>query len=79
MPEIPETKLVAFWIIGSLSIMFGAWIVGHLEKTIGVSNLSYGASIVISALLIMFGGLAWIAVSVTVAEEEEVVLSQHES
>lgn len=79
MPEIPETKLVVFWIIGSLSILFGAWIVGHLEKTVGVSTLSYSASIAIAALLVMFGGLAWIAVAVTVSEEEEVVLSQHES
>lgn len=70
--ELPEGKLALFWIIGALSILLGAWIAGHLERVLGVTDASFYGTIFLAFLLILFGGLAWIAVAVGVAQHGKV-------
>ena len=72
MEDLPEGKLILFWIIGAIAIVFGAWIAGHVEYTLGTSAGSYTLAIIISIFLVMLGGLSWIAVSVTVSQEKEI-------
>lgn len=79
MNGIPEGKLAAFWIIGSLAILFGAWIAGHVEMTLGVTQQSYLIALLIAFLLILFGGLCWVAIAVRIAEEEEIAIEEHSS
>ncbi len=66
--ELPEGKLALFWIIGALSILLGAWIAGHLERVLGVTDASFYGTFFLAFLLVLFGGLAWIAVAVGVAQ-----------
>jgi hypothetical protein len=68
--DLPEGKLALFWILGTISIAFGTWIIGHVENTIGATTFSYYLSIFIGFLLVLFGGLAWIGVAVKVAHHE---------
>ena len=70
--ELPEGKLALFWVIGSLCILLGAWITGHLERVLGVTDASFYGSLFVSFLLFLFGGLAWIAVAVGVAQHRGV-------
>ncbi len=65
--ELPEGKLALFWIAGSVLVLAGVWIAGHLEWTIGVTQASYYGSLALALLLIMIGSLAWIAVAIAVA------------
>ena len=32
--ELPEGKLALFWVAGSVLVLAGAWIAGHLEWTV---------------------------------------------
>ena len=66
--ELPEGKLALFWIIGALAILLGAWISGHLERVLGVTDSSFYGTLFFAFILILFGGLAWIAVAVGVAQ-----------
>lgn len=66
--ELPEGKLALFWLIGTLSILLGVWIAGHLERVLGVTDASFFGSLFVAFLLILFGGLAWIAVAVGVSQ-----------
>ena len=66
--ELPEGKLALFWFIGALCILLGAWIAGHLERVLGVTDFSFYGTLFMAFLLFLFGGLAWIAVSVGVAQ-----------
>ena len=68
--ELPEARLALFWIMGTLSILGGAWIAGHLEWVLGTTTLSYYGSLFVSFLLLLFGGLAWIGVAVSVAHHK---------
>ena len=67
--RVPEGKMITFWIAGALSIYFGAWIAGHLEKGLGVSDFAYYGTGFLAFLLVLFGGLAWIGVAVGVAQK----------
>ncbi len=67
--ELPEGKLAMFWILGSLMILWGSWIAGHLEWTLGTTNVSYYGSLLFAFILILLGGLCWIGVSVRVAHQ----------
>jgi len=64
---LPERKLAAFWILGALAISFGAWILGNVEFVLGASTVSVTAAAVFAFILILLGGLAWIAVAIAVA------------
>lgn len=78
MNRIPEGKLAIFWIVGAIAILFGAWVAGHVEMTLGTTQQSYIIALIVSLLLILFGGLCWIAISVRIAEEEEIAIAEHE-
>jgi len=64
--ELPEGKLILFWVLGSIAILWGSWIAGHLEWVLGTTYISYYGSLLLSFVLILFGGLCWIGVAVKV-------------
>lgn len=68
--ELPEGKLALFWILGALALTAGSWIVGHIEWALGTTPVSYYGAMAVGFLLILFGGLAWIGVSVGVAQNK---------
>jgi len=57
--SIPEGKLALFWILGALSLVFAAWIIGHTQ--------TFQPILFIAFLLILFAGLCWIGVGVSMA------------
>jgi len=59
-----ELKLVAVWIIGSLLLLAGSWIISNLELTIGVTQVSYYIALLASFVLFLLAGLCWISVAV---------------
>jgi len=44
---------------------------GHLEKGLGVSDLSFSFALLISFVLFLLGGLLWISVAVAVKKVSE--------
>lgn len=64
---MPEHKLLLFWFLGSAAIFFGAWIAGRIEWVLGTTPVSYYGALILAFALILLGGLAWIAVAVSVA------------
>ena len=68
--DLPEAKLAIFWVFGSIAILAGSWIAGHLEWVLGTSATSYYGALFVSFLLILFGGIAWIGVAVGVAQQK---------
>lgn len=66
-------KIMLFWILGALLILFGSMISGRLEKGLGVSDYGFFLALLISFILFLLGGLLWISVAIaakTVREEE---------
>ena len=61
-------KLIISWILGGILISAAAWILGHIEQTVGVSFLSYALAFFVAFILIMIGGLAWISVATAAAK-----------
>ncbi len=61
-------KLITVWILGTICLFIGSWIVGHLEYRIGVSQNSYILTLLLSFLLFLFGGLCWISVAVAAGD-----------
>ena len=59
-----EIKLVIFWILGSLLTLGGAWIIGNLEMTVGVTQVSYAIAVIASMVMFLLAGLCWISVAV---------------
>jgi hypothetical protein len=57
-------KLVIFWILGSLGILFGSMIAGKAETGLGVTELSYFTAIFLAFILILVSGLLWISVAI---------------
>lgn len=64
-------KIVSFWILGTFCVLFGSMIAGHLEKTLGVTELGYFLALLISFVLFLIGGLLWISVAIAVREARE--------
>ena len=58
-----SAKLVAVWIVGSLLILGGSWIMNNLKLGPGVSDLQYGFAILLALALFLLAGLAWISVA----------------
>jgi len=66
-------KIMVFWILGALLILFGSMISGRLEKGLGVSDSGFFLALMISFILFLLGGLLWISVAIatkTIREEE---------
>ena len=61
-------KLIVSWVFGGILITVAAWILGHIEQTVGVSPFSYGLAFFVAFVLIMIGGLAWISVATATAK-----------
>ena len=61
-------KLIGSWILGGALITTAAWILGHLEQTVGVSSLAYGFAFFLAFILILIGGLTWISVATATAK-----------
>ena len=61
-------KIVTFWVIGSFCILMASMISGHLERGLGVSDISFGLALLVAFVLFMVGGLIWISVSIAVKE-----------
>lgn len=57
-------KIVSLWVLGSVCILVASMIVGHLEKTLGVTDLGYALALLISFVLFLVGGLFWISVAI---------------
>ncbi|MCX6817263.1 MAG: hypothetical protein NTU57_00205 [Candidatus Aenigmarchaeota archaeon] len=57
------TKLIASWIFGGILLSIGAWIMGHVEVNVGVSDIAYAMAIIGAFILILLGGLVWISVA----------------
>ena len=63
-------KMALFWVLGTICILFGSMIAGHLEKGLGVDELSYLLALLIAFVLILLGGLLWISVAIAVRLRE---------
>ena len=63
-------KMVFFWVLGTVCVLFGSMIAGHLEKTLGVDDLSYVLALFVAFVLILLGGLLWISVAIAVRIRE---------
>jgi len=63
--------MVTFWVLGAITIMFGAMIAGRLDRTLGVSDLSYSIALLMSFILFLLGGILWISVAVAVKHVSE--------
>ncbi len=63
-------KMALFWVLGSICILVGSMISGHLEKGLGVDDLSYFLALTIAFVLILLGGLLWISVAIAVRIKE---------
>ena len=61
-------KLISSWVFGGILITLAAWILGHIEQTVGVSTVSYVLAFFVAFVLIMIGGLAWISVATAAAK-----------
>ena len=61
-------KLIGSWILGGILITVSAWILGHIDQTVGVSHVSYGLAFFVAFVLILVGGLAWISVATATAK-----------
>jgi hypothetical protein len=62
--DVKEGRFILFWIIGTLLILAGSWIAGHVEWTVGTTKLSYILAIILAFISILMGGLCWIGVAV---------------
>lgn len=57
-------KLISFWILGGLSMLFGFFITNNLKYEIGVTDLGFVLALVVALVLILIAGLFWISVAV---------------
>ena len=66
-----SAKHVVVWVLGALCAMVGAWIMGHLDKTTGVSDAGYVLAFFTAFLLFLGTGWFWISVAIAVTEQEK--------
>lgn len=59
-----SARLVVVWVIGSIFLLAGTWIVNNLEMTIGVSPFSYTLAVLVALAMFLLTGLCWISVAV---------------
>ncbi|MCK5299971.1 MAG: hypothetical protein KAJ54_02370 [Candidatus Aenigmarchaeota archaeon] len=58
MRKIPETRLFAMWVSGSIALMCGVWIAGQVEMVSGATTSSYFFALLISIVFNMIGAYA---------------------
>ncbi len=59
-----ESKPFFLWIIGSILIVFGAFVAGQARPDVlGATTTSFGIAILVSFIFILLGGLFWITVA----------------
>jgi len=64
-------KIVGFWVLGALCILFGSMIAGNLEQEIGVTDAGYMIALIMSFILFALAGLLWISVAIAVKKTSE--------
>lgn len=64
-------RITLFWVVGAVFILFGSMIAGSLQKTIGVTDISYALAILIAFVFFLIGGLLWISVSFAIKSISE--------
>ena len=57
-------KMVLFWALGTICVMAGSMVSGHLESGSGVTGISYTFALVFAFILFLLGGLLWISVAI---------------
>ncbi len=66
-----SAKHVVVWVLGALCAMIGSWIMGHLDKTTGVTDAGYVIAFFTAFLLFLGTGWFWISVAIAVKEQEK--------
>lgn len=56
-------RITFLWVFGAVFILLGSMIAGRIDKTLGVTDISYVLAILISFIFFLIGGLLWISVS----------------
>ena len=62
-------RAALLWFLGSMCILFGAIMAGNSERTLGSAGVGYMLGITVAFVLVLVGGLMWIAVSIAVKKE----------
>lgn len=57
------------WILGTISLLFGALIAGNVAWIEGTTLFSFSLSVLIAAILLLFAGICWISASVNSRQE----------
>jgi uncharacterized membrane protein len=63
-PRKKRWRMSLFWVLGAACMLLGSMIVGHLDKTLGVTDISYSLALLTAFILILLGGFFWISVAV---------------
>lgn len=65
-----SAKLITFWILGGIFLFMGTWIIMNVQPDIiGVSEASVYFAYLLSIVLYILAGLAWISVAVATKHE----------
>ena len=66
-----DQRAIAFWVVGTICIFFGALIAGNVEpEALGATTESVVLAYVISFILLLLSGMFWISAAVIHLEEE---------
>lgn len=57
------------WILGAVSMVFGALIAGNVAWIEGTTLISFSLSVLIAVLLLLFTGVCWISAAVNSRQE----------
>lgn len=63
-------KIILTWVGGSVLIFLSIWMLSNLEKTIGVSEITYALMVFMSFILVLLGGFLWISTAVSSREKK---------
>ena len=64
-------KVITFWFLGSITLLLGTLIAGHVDISPGTSTLAFLFAITVALVLFIITGLLWISTAVAVKELEE--------
>lgn len=65
-----KTDMLFYWLCGAASVMAGAAITGGMNFGIGADLFTIGVTLLVSFLLICFGGLLWMVGAARMGGEE---------